>query len=276
MITDSREYELFLSNIAETAPSILKMRVPSDEKIYQINLNTRKVESPSFIGVNGDHSAEFIFFEMDRFYEMMDLADTIGIVLIRNANNEEFYQLIPYYDIYSDKNKIIFPWTIQAPTTSKDGTVSFSFKFFKIDPTSQKLVYELNTAIAKTKVLVGWAKTDMENEEQKYLILNPESVFADAELLNKLNLIKEAGRYEQIYWIDLDVVPPEDITNSNSYKHMLNAALPHVHGIYRNSNFYDSDNQIIPRTSQLIYVDDSTQEFYYFDGNNFVLIDPNE
>ena len=58
MITSSQEYQEFLAGIAETAPSALKMRIPTYEPIYEINLNTRKISPPPFVGVEGDHEAE--------------------------------------------------------------------------------------------------------------------------------------------------------------------------------------------------------------------------
>ena len=140
MITSSQEYQEFLAGIAETAPSIVKMRIPTYEPVYEINLNTRKIQSPPFIGVEGDHEAEYIFFQMDRYFDGLDLSDAIGSIVFKNANGEEYYQIIPYYDIYSIKDKIIFPWVIQAPAALYGGEVSFSVKFFKIDPTSKKLV----------------------------------------------------------------------------------------------------------------------------------------
>jgi hypothetical protein len=99
MITGSQEYEQFLANLANSeVPSILKMRIPTTEKVYKIDWNTRLIEAPPFIGVSGDHRAEYIFFEMDRFFDTMDLANTIGLIIFRNAHNEEYYQLISYYD----------------------------------------------------------------------------------------------------------------------------------------------------------------------------------
>lgn len=276
MITDSHDYERFLSEIAETAPSVLKMRLPINEKIYDIDLNTRKISAPSFLGVTGDHSAEFIFFRMDRFYEMMDLADTIGVVLFKNANGEGYYQIIPYYDIYSEKNKIIFPWMVQAPAVISDGIVSFSFKFFKIDPTAQKLVYELNTEIARTRVLVGWAKADKAISQENYYTLTPDSILIDNELLNKLNLILSTGRYEQIYWIDLNASAPEEIDNTMSNNHLLDVALPHIHGNYRNGNFYDDEDNIIAGVTRLLYVDNNTKKMYYYNGSNFIELDPEQ
>lgn len=279
MITNSQEYELFLSNLTKDTPSILKMRIPTNEPIYQIDLNTRKISPPSFIGVNGDHVAEYIFFEMDRFYDLIDLSDAIGVVIFKNAKNEEYCQLIPYYDIYSISNKIIFPWVIQAPATLYSGTVSFSFKFFKIDPNSKKLIYELNTMIATTKVLVGWANF---GEEHEYNILTPESIIIDNDLLTKMNMIIRTGQYQQMYWIDLNEDRPEVIMD-NSYigKHMLNAALPHIHGYYLNGNFYkpkensEEDEKLVGVMS-LIYIDDNTKNMYYYNGSQFILIDPED
>ena len=199
MITGSQEYEQFLANIAEAAPSVLKMRLPTNETVYEIDWDTRKVSAPPFIGVEGDHKAEYIFFKMDRFYDMIDLAETVGMVVFNNAHNESYYQLIPYYDIYSVDGKIIFPWAIQAPAV-----VSFSFKFFKVDPTAEhpKLLYEINTLIAKTKVLNGWVNTN--GVEHTYNTLSPESIIIDNETLEKLNLILNSAKYTQIYWIDAE------------------------------------------------------------------------
>lgn len=200
MITSSQEYQEFLAGIAETAPSILKMRIPTYEPVYEIDMNTRKISPPPFVGVEGDHEAEYIFFQMDRYYDGLDLADAIGIIIFKNAKNEEYYQLIPYYDIYSITGKIIFPWVIQAPVALYDGTVSFSVKFFKIEPTSKKLVYEINTLIAKTKVLVGWNQS---SQSHTYHTLDPSSIIIDNETLDKLNLIISSAKYNQIYWIDV-------------------------------------------------------------------------
>ncbi len=201
MVTPSAEYERFLANVADSTPSIMKMRVPSQEEIYPIDLNSRKITPPKFIGVEDEHQAEYIFFEMDRFYDLIDLSEAIGMILFRNAKDEEFYQLIPYYDIESKQGKIIFPWVVQAPAALYSGSVSFSMKFFKIDPTSKKLIYELNTTVAKTKVLVGWANTD--SKTYTYT-LSPQSVIVDSDIVTAINNVIRGKEYLSIYWIDVD------------------------------------------------------------------------
>ena len=209
MITPSPEYERFLANIADSTPSIMKMRVPSQEEIYSIDLNTRKITPPPFIGVETDHQAEYIFFEMDRFYDLIDLSESIGLIIFKNAKDEEYCQLIPYYDIWSKEGKIIFPWVIQAPAALYTGQVSFSMKFFKIEPTSKKLIYELNTIVAKTKVLAGWANTTNQQSYQTYT-LSPESIIIDSDVINGLNTIINAKQYASIYWIDVEPSTPNE------------------------------------------------------------------
>lgn len=224
MITNRADYERYLANIKETAPSVIRMRLPVDEPVYKIDWNTRKVSAPPFIGVEGDHKAEFVFFEMDRFYDMMDLADTVGLVIFKNAKNEEYCQIIPYYDTYSITGKIIFPWSIQAPAALYTGTVSFSFKFFKVDPTSKKLLYELNTLIATTKVLKGWI--NISGEEHTYNLITTENILAEESTLEDINRILAAGKYLQLYWLEADRIPFEPTPGPYDGGDVLDPALP--------------------------------------------------
>lgn len=232
MITNKEDYERYLSsltNIAETAPSVFRMkRLPVDETIYQIDLNTRKVSAPPFIGVTGDHSAEFIFFEMDRYYDMMDLSETIGLILFTNANNEQYCQLIPCYDIYSVSGKIIFPWAVQVPAALYTGQVSFAFKFFKIDPTSSKLLFELNTLVAKTKVLNGYA--NITDSRKEYQVLNLDSIkeviVDNQSIINNLNRILSAGEHLDLLWIDADRMPSEPTSGPYNDEVNLEPTLP--------------------------------------------------
>lgn len=202
MITGSQEYEQFLVNLAKPGvPSVLKMRVPLTEKVYEINWNNRTVESPPFIGVSGDHQAEYIFFKMDRFFDTMDLANTIGLIIFRNAHNEEYYQLISYYDTQSEPGKILFPWAIQAPATMYNGKVDFSFKFFRVD--SNHLLYEINTVICHTRVLNGWA--DLDNTlDHTYHMLDVNSLITTSTVVEGINRIIEAGEKLKVLWIDAD------------------------------------------------------------------------
>jgi len=166
MITGSQEYQDFLAGIASSyQPPNLSIRIPIDEPVYEVDLKSRTINSPSVLGVEADHESELIYFKMDRFYDQVDLSTCVGIIQFRNARNEEYYYIIPYYDTESILGKIIFAWDIQSPVTKFGGSVSYSFKFFRVDPTSGELIYELNTLVAKSKVLVGWATRNGANHK---------------------------------------------------------------------------------------------------------------
>jgi hypothetical protein len=158
MITGSDEYLEYLKTLSNSynPPNIL-IRIPTDEPVYEINLKSRVISPPKFIGVEADHEAEILYFQVDRYFDNMDLSQCLCGVQFKNAHGEEYIYIIPAYDILSIPGKMIISWDIQSPATKYGGTVEFAFKFFKIDKTSGELLYELNTQVCKTKVLNGWA-----------------------------------------------------------------------------------------------------------------------
>lgn len=211
MITGSEEYKQYLATLADSynPPNIL-IRIPADEPIYKIDLNTRVIEPPKMLGVEADHEAELVYFMVDRYYDQVDLAQCICGIQFKNAYQEEYIYIVPVYDVLSMPGKIIFAWNIQSPVTKYGGTVEFSFKFFKIDKTSGELLYELNTLVCKTKVLVGWANKYGANH--KYNQFTVDQILTDTYdengnivkgIWSKIQEIYDADKKFQVYWIDV-------------------------------------------------------------------------
>lgn len=208
MITGSAEYQQFLADIAIQGngsynPPNTLVRLPVDEKVYQIDWNSRTIEAPEFIGVEADHEAEYIYFEMDRYVDQIDLSTCVGLIVFKNAAAEEFYQIIPSYDILSKSRKIIFAWDVQSPATKYAGVIRFSFKFFKVDSATKELLYELNTLVAKTKVLQAWSS--MDGFEHDYSTVTADKVILhDSNIAITIQQLAELGREFAIYWYDVD------------------------------------------------------------------------
>ena len=201
MITGSEEYLRFLKNIQDGYnPPDIRIRIPQDEPVYSVDLNTRKIDTPAFLSVEADHSAEIIFFSIDRYYQSMDLSQMVGMIQFRDAKNNEYYYIIPYYDTASVDQKIIFPWNIQSPVTKYSGTISFSIKFFKVEPTSGKLLYEINTLVAKSRVLVGWANVN--GMQHQYNAINAEYIFGDATYVQQMQQYINAAN-AGLEWYDV-------------------------------------------------------------------------
>ena len=71
MITTPRDYYNLYHRIqSENAPS-LAVLLPTDEKIYNVDLNARTVEAPEYLSVEKDHRAETIYFKVNRFYDLL-------------------------------------------------------------------------------------------------------------------------------------------------------------------------------------------------------------
>ena len=141
-----------------------------NDKIYKIDLNTRTIEEPEWLAVKSDHESEIVFFEMDRYYDGMDLSTTACVVQYQVKNKETGESivnahLIPFYDVKTKAKefKMIIPWDITHEVSQSAAEVSFSFRFFKISE-DLKVSYNLSTLTAKSQILdtVAYEKKDLE------------------------------------------------------------------------------------------------------------------
>lgn len=145
-----------------------------DSKIHcYIDLETRTIDAPDFLSVASDHVSETVYFTVNRYYQHMDLTETTCIIQYINANGKSHLYCVPFYDIWSapEPDTMIFPWCIDGHATEAAGEVQFVVKFIKVDETG-KVVYSLNTSLAKSQILHGMPDTfkpeDYELDEFSY------------------------------------------------------------------------------------------------------------
>lgn len=130
-------------------------RIPSDEQVYNINLNTREVETPEYLSILEDHNAEVIWFKADRFYDDVDLFGATCWIQYKNADGESYVTVtLPKVIAESDHDKLYIPWPITNSVAKATGNVSFSFKFFKIGE-DKRVYFSLHTKPAVSKILLG-------------------------------------------------------------------------------------------------------------------------
>jgi hypothetical protein len=90
MITDSKEYLELLYRISENnAPSIAVL-APAYEPFIEVDWGTRTIHAPDYISIKSDHRSETVFFKMDRYYDMIDLAAKFGHDSIEGYSMFEF------------------------------------------------------------------------------------------------------------------------------------------------------------------------------------------
>lgn len=140
------------------APS--NVYLPYAHNIYDIDLKTRTIYGPDTISVQRDHRSEVIYFKVDRYFDYMDLANTVCVVEYIIPGDEEripYLYTVPFYDTikFSEENKMIFPWNVGGAATMNSGIIEYAIRFFKVHDSGNKteLVYSLSTLPTKSKVL---------------------------------------------------------------------------------------------------------------------------
>lgn len=171
---------------------------PTEDKIFEIDLNTRTIITPTFLSVEKEHKAETIYFLIDRYYEYKDLSQTSCIIEFVNAKKKSSYFYVPFYDIltYEQNRKMLIPWRIEGIATEVSGPVQFALRFFEIDEEGNPS-YILKTKVATAQVLKGMEYEDFDDIDYTEIGANLVDQFAE-----RIQLLESAESI--IYWNDLD------------------------------------------------------------------------
>lgn len=138
------------------------VRLPLDEDVFAINADTREITIPANfasngVGVQGDEMCEVVYFTIDRFFDMQDLAsDNIHIAiqweLTRNGEQLKGFSRNFGKDIESVPGKIIFGWPISHELTETSGSIRFAIRFYSIDADNSSFNYSLTTLPATVRI----------------------------------------------------------------------------------------------------------------------------
>lgn len=150
------------------------VELPNGEISYSVDLQTRQINSPEFLSVKKDHLSNVIYFNIDRFFDYMDLSTLPCVIIYQTPDEQVHVYPIPYYDIYTlaKEGKMILPWNISNIVTQLEGDIIYSIRFFKIEGDivdDANLVYNLNTFPAKSKILKGLDASNLTNDEDESL-----------------------------------------------------------------------------------------------------------
>ena len=156
----------YLASIGKTELNNKGIAVNEIDKIYEVDLEARKINTPEILSVQYDHSAEVIYFELPRYYDGMDLSTTVGVVQYINADGRAGIYCIPYFDIVTKETegKIIFPWGLAGLATAAAGKIKFNFCFYTIS--EDRFTYKLNTQAQTGLILHGLDIDDLADDEE--------------------------------------------------------------------------------------------------------------
>ena len=157
MKTDAREYMELLKEIQNSTSSTFTS-LPTTEPRFIIDSNSREISIPpefSFLGVQNDHRAETIYFEIDRYFDHEDLSKHTCVVQFINKDsdgiNEGIYP-ITEMDLDTAEGKIVFGWEICNAATQKVGDIVFSIRFYSINEDGD-FSYNFNTLPSVSNIL---------------------------------------------------------------------------------------------------------------------------
>ncbi len=201
MITTTEEYYQELYRIQDNNFPSQAILLPSDERIYDIDLNSRTIEAPEFLSVATEHKSETIYFKIDRYNDYMDLTNTACVIQYVNADGEAHYYPVPYYDVttFSKEDKLLFPWVIDGAATKAKGTVQFSIRFYRIDIANSQFIYNLTTRPAASKVLYGLHPGDKGFKPEDYEIAMDRYLT----IMQEIHDIKQKV-VDQLYWLTVE------------------------------------------------------------------------
>ena len=190
MMTNVKDYRSLLREIQNSTTTVYST-LPSEEPRFLIDINSRTINVPSefgFLAIENDHNSQKVYFEIDRFFDGIDLAEHTCIIQFINIEKtktssnerpkpnvgkcpnkclnvpainvppasepkkEEGYFVVTEMDVESIEGKIIFEWKVENKATSLAGDIFFSVRFYSIDD-SGGFVYNFNTLPAHSLIL---------------------------------------------------------------------------------------------------------------------------
>lgn len=202
------EYFQHLHEISLKDPSLIIL--PLDEEKFFIDGNSRKITVPQAftkngVGVQGDHYAEYIYFEIDRYFENIDFGSPsiTAVVEFIDANQQKHFTKawIKYTDEKS--SKVLIGWPITQDVTSKAGSIKFSVRLFELEGNSYKRSFgtligqlvvnpSLDFAISKAEIdnIQGNLNDDVERQVLDRMISSPAADYSKDKVVSPVFLFR--------------------------------------------------------------------------------------
>ena len=214
-------------------------RIPLEEPYFEVDMNSRSIKVPDMfnnygLGVSGDANAEMVFFEVERFFDGVDLYALV------QENQEEgivtgaWVQWKNVTTGTTGNSKIIFHdaadttrrlsdgteqkvevmylgWVITKEMTAEAGNLEFSLRFFKV--TDGKITYSISTqkATCPIKATLNLAVLNAEAEDMADIVYK-RPLYSG--VINSMNgaSARITENLDNSHTYDLEVLESEDLT----------------------------------------------------------------
>lgn len=208
----AEHYYNILNQFASTDYTPTWGHIPLDEDRIIVNMDTREMILPStlsdFIAMAKDHRSQTVYFEVDRYFEDVDLASLTCVVEYITPPSEDgtvdsHLRLYPItlkntnFVIDKDGNKyekLFLAWSLGAEATSQAGVLSFALHFFKVNKDTKSLAYSLRTKPCKGNIAKGLdvGQNGLEESDDYYSVN-----------LNHFQILIDMINQKNVYWHDV-------------------------------------------------------------------------
>lgn len=163
-------YDQLLKSIQNTT-MVLADTVPIDAPTIKINWSARELILPSeyssFLGVQNDHQAETIYFEVDRYFENVDLSKMTCVVEYVNSEHQGRVYPVVDMDTTTSPDKLYFGWRLSRNATRLAGKLHFAIRFYSIDDTRETYVYNLSTLPCTANIYASMYKSESAEDDSE-------------------------------------------------------------------------------------------------------------
>lgn len=270
------------------------LRLPLDEPTFDIMddaVNGRRVIkvpedfNRNGISVQGDETAEILFFSVDRYYDSTDLwtADMNFVIQWKTATKNGVTRAFlnkdsrPFID---DNGKLFFGWPISSEITDEPGDVVFSVRIFKFSDNVEadgtpKLAFGLNTQTAKVTVNPSLA-FEFEDENN---FKDAETISKTSDLVGRIINSTVLSESEQeaapTPTIISNILTDEVLASRISEKIIARDVYVLATGAFdENATYYNADHEVVSGLNEYIYragiyytKQTANQTFYEFDAD---------
>lgn len=180
-INNLEEYFDNLNNIineVKSNPSNLchYLRLPVDEPYFEINANNRTITVPSVfaisgVGVQGEVGVETIYFQIDRYFDTVDLSTT-NIQILYKTKDNSFIENIFMKEVVDEK--LVFGWPIPEQITNTSGKIKIAIRFVKTktnENDEEEIIYNFSTLPTEISIKSGLFLTNPESINNKNFVL---------------------------------------------------------------------------------------------------------
>lgn len=140
------------------AREISKITTPPSG-FFKIDLDERSITPPAeyrdFLAVEQEHMAETIYFEVDRFFDDVDLTTTN--IIIEYVNGKGDARIFPavLQDWTTNPGHIRFAWVLGNEATKTVGILKFAVRFYSVDQQEKIFTYSLQTRPYEGRVIAS-------------------------------------------------------------------------------------------------------------------------